>query len=306
MNNVHEQNDSRTDYAVTKVLSVCSKKDIDVWAVAAKYILKNIYAKRYIIIVPEDDIDAFKAITPGIYEIVGESRYVGNIREIIKDKLPIENKHRLGWYLQQFIKLAALEISEDADLLLIWDADTIPLKPLVFLDKSGRLLFYKGAEYHKPYFDLIRKVLGVERVVRYSFIAQCFPIRGVWVREFFEYIEARHGKKWVDVLLEQIDFKEESGFSEYETLGAYISNKHPYEITVRNGKWLRNGNSLMGGVGNVDRFPFPLLLMRFDFVSFELWDSPKSFLRAWAQGAFPGLVLGWARLARRGRKRNKL
>ena len=147
-------------------------------------------------------------------------------------------------------------------------------KPLTFINDKRQLVYYAGTEHNEAYFDLTDKLLGLRKTVDFSFIAQCFPIKGAWAKEFFECVETRHGKSWVDVLLDLIDFNNYSGFSEYETLGTFITYQHPNEFTVTQNPWLRGGNGIIGTQKNMDRFPFSLLLKPYDFVSFENWDRP--------------------------------
>lgn len=261
-------------------ISVCSRKDIDVWRVASRSVLKYIDSKSYVVIVPDADVDIFVAGTPPRFNVVGESKYSGGLGEALKKHLPAGQQGRFGWYLQQFIKLAALKNTADSDFALIWDADTVPLRCLRFDDpKTAKVRYYKGRESHDPYFDLIYRLLGMRKAVAYSFVAQCFPIKGIWAREFFELVERRHGKNWADAIVGLINFNEPSGFSEYETLGAFVSNVHREEIVATRRLWLRAGNGTIGTVDNVGRFPYSLLLKPFDFASFETWDAPYGTYR---------------------------
>ena len=157
-------------------------------------------------------------------------------------------------------------------MILIWDSDTIPLKPLSFIDNSGKLLHYTGKEHHTPYFDLIFKLLGMKKIVNYSFVAQCFAIRGSWAHEFFDFVESRHQKPWMEAIISQIDFEQISGFSEYETLGTYLAHTRAGEIRNVSGKWHRLGNSLLGNAANLDAKQVMKLSSKFDFMAFESWD----------------------------------
>lgn len=259
---------------LTKVISVCSLKDLKTWQIASRHILKNIQSDKYILIAPDEDLPIFRSVTPNSFDVIGESAYAENMRDILKNRMPVNTHGRLGWYLQQFIKLAALKATHENDLTLIWDADTIPLKPLNFSDSEGKLRFYKGTEHHSPYFQLILKLLGMKKIVNFSFIAQCFPIKGGWANEFFNYIEERHNKTWIDAMLDEINFSESSGFSEYETLGTYISHAHKDEVVFIDSNWLRWGNSALGSINNLNDFRSKFLLRKYDFVAFETWDAP--------------------------------
>lgn len=274
---------------IATVFSVCAGRDIDVWAVASKYIKRHIDAKNYVVIVPDREVEQFQKRTEKSFQVIGESECIGKYQDQIRHIAATGSKERLGWYLQQLIKISYLETAGDGDVFLIWDADTIPLKPLKFIDDDGALLYYRSDEFHQPYFSSISRLLGMEKRVNYSFIAQCFPIKGSWVRDFFSYIETRHRAKWIEAVIESVDFREPCGFSEYETLGTYLTHAHPNEVRLAHGSWERCGRSLTGEVQYLDWRPFKWLLRQDDFVSYERWDQPFE--------AFPGLIRRILRLA---------
>lgn len=258
---------------IDKVISVCSIKDISVWALAAKYLTDFIDAVEFVVIVPETDLDQFRAVTPNTIKVISEKIYTDQIYKLLKPKFNEKNIGRYGWYLQQFIKLVALSEAKDDETYLIWDADTIPLRPLTFNSRDG-LAYYKATEHHLPYFEVISRLLGLEKIVSHSFIAQCFPARGAWMREFIFFIESRQGLPWLEAIIETTNFQEISGFSEYETLGTFFSHKYTDRIRFTNKKWLRFGHSVIGGIHKFNHPHSKLLLSSFDFVSFEAWDKP--------------------------------
>ena len=259
---------------LTKFISVCSKKDIETWKVASQNILKHIDAEKYTVIVPDRDIPVFKSESPDSFEVVGESIYVGDTKDLLKTKLSADNQDRVGWFLQQFIKLAALKATNEDDFSLIWDADTVPLKPLSFSTNDGKVRIYNGSEHNLPYFEVIRKLLGMEKIISRSFVAQCIPIKGKWTKDFFNFIEDKHNTNWIDAIIDKIDFSKRIGFSEYETLGTYITHKYPDEFILIDSKWLREGVCYLGSVKNINRFWAKPITRRCDFASFESWDTP--------------------------------
>lgn len=258
---------------ISKTISVCSAKDLSTWLVASKYIVENINSNEYIVVVPEVDVDIFKKYSPSKYQIINESILIGSLSVDLKLKFNSDNLYRYGWYLQQFIKLAALSMAQDNELFVIWDADTIPLKKINFT-ANGKVGYYYGIENHAPYFDLIYSMTGLAKIVNHSFIAQCFAIKGAWFKEFVEYLERRHNLSWTDVLMGYINFHEPSGFSEYETLGTFLTHTHINDIYLIPNKWMRRGNSLIGNVSNLETKTSQFLLKPYDFVSFEGWDRP--------------------------------
>lgn len=266
----HEENMAETSITV---FSVCSSKDIDVWAVAAQYIQKNIKADRYFLIVPDHEITLFREKTPEAFGIIGDRSICGSLIEDLRIRISGKAEDRFGWYLQQFLKLSALYLHREDDLVVIWDADTVPLKPLSFRAESGQILHYGGQEHHKPYFATIERLLGLKRAVPYSFVAQSLAMKGSWLQAFFDEIEHRHKKPWPEAILDSINFSEGSGFSEYETLGTFAASNFGAEMLRIRSNWSRFGNRVIGSVHNLSDTEAREKLEIYDFVSFESWDS---------------------------------
>lgn len=254
-----------------KVISVCSKKDLHVWKFASREILKSIESDTYEVIVPDAEVELFSKISPNQYIVTPESIYAGGLRNLILKKMPSSNISKLGWYLQQFIKINASRANNEDDYILIWDADTVPVRKLSFFNKSSKLIYYKGDENHEPYFDFIKKILGLEKLVNFSFIAQCFPLKVEWLNSFCNHISS-DAESWESRMLSEINFSEKSGFSEYETMGTYFYHVYQSEMIFSSRLWLRLGNSEIGSVDNFEKKWAKKLLQKYDFVSFEVWD----------------------------------
>ena len=89
------------------------------------------------------------------------------------------NPSRFGWYLQQFLKLSALQ-KFNQEPVIIWDADSVALNPISFFRPDGGIEIYTSDEYHLPYFELIDRLLRMDKRVPFSFIAQCLPVPAGW------------------------------------------------------------------------------------------------------------------------------
>ena len=259
--------------SIDEVISVCSAKDLEVWTVASKNIVQFIPAARYTVIVPDSQVDLFSSVTGAPYQVKPESSFVGNAKERIAQTLSAENQDRVGWYLQQFVKISAILAHDDQDIVLIWDADTVPLKSLEFIDQNGRLIYYKGSEFRKSYFEFIERALGLKRDQDFSFIAQSLVAKVVWVRELFQFLENKTQKPWPEAVLAFLDPKEPAGFAEFETLGTWFWQNHRSEMVVSDRPWQRNGLSLVGSPLKLSQSTWLGLSKSFDFVSFELWDG---------------------------------
>lgn len=265
---------------IDQVISVCSLKDIEVWQVAARHVVQYISAKSYLVIVPDGEVDQFLDVTCAPYQVMPESQYVGNAKERITQKLDQNNQHRVGWYLQQFVKIAAILKNESQGIVLIWDADTVPLKPLKFIDERGNFIYYQGEEYRKSYFDFIQTALGLKRTQHFSFIAQCLITKVSWANELLHSLESSAHLPWMDAILFYLDPAEPAGFAEFETLGTWIWHHHRNEMMISNRAWYRNGQSLVGNPMSLSKSVWKGLAKSYDFISFEVWDKRPGFRNA--------------------------
>ncbi len=268
---------------INKVTSLCIKRDITTWEVCSKNIIKLIAAENYEVIVPDCDVELFRRATHPKIAVVPETSYVDN--ETINRLSEIAPAARHGWYLQQLLKIAALKAGEGHDVNVIWDADTLPLRKMTFLDRDGCLIYRIGYEHHAPYFDQMLSMMGITKSLNASFIAQCFPAKSFWVNTFCQDLEQRSGKNWQISIIEKINFEELSGFSEYEALGNYFLSKYPNEMKFSTAPWERLGKSKFGQAEAVYKNYRLILPLLIEFISFESFDvariekiSPKEFL----------------------------
>ena len=265
----------------SKIVSVCCKKDLKTWKISSRNIVRFIESSEYFVIVPDLEVDDFKQASPEIYQVLPESNVIGTYDlNYFKSIIPEVFSARAGWYLQQFIKIEFLRKLNNENCL-IWDADTVPLKKINFIDLNGNFLFFKGIDkpkFHQPYFDLIKELLGMDRLHEESFISQCFPVNSIWVQEFCAEIQERNNTNfWIDAVMSKINHsKGISGFSEYESLGVFISNKYNHKFSFKyQGYFTRNGTALIGSPENLDKFEWFDLRYHYDFVGFEEYEKIK-------------------------------
>jgi hypothetical protein len=260
---------------IDEIISLCCKQDAKTWTIANKAIIKYIPAAKYTLVVPDSELEIFQRITNPKFNIQPESRYAKDIKGPLLKLLPQSRHSQSHWYLQQFIKLEILNQLGTNKIVVLWDGDTVPLQPINFINEDGLLNYFTGSENHKPYFETIRKLLGIDRQVQHSFISQSFPIKTQWFQEFKNFIESRWGKSWFEAILETINFTNSNAFSEYETLGTFITHKHREEICFSDEPWFRLGNSLIGHVSLIHTSTSLAKLAQYQYVSFEKWDRAK-------------------------------
>jgi Family of unknown function (DUF6492) len=254
---------------LSEVVSVCYSADAATWKIAAPRIIEFIDAESYKLIVPEHEVEIFKSISPHQYKVLSEKLYVPDWQALLAKHRPPQRGNKFGWYLQQFIKLSAIAAAPEEASVLIWDADTIPLKKLDFIDQSGHYLFYKDQGFHAPYFSTIKKLLNLSRQQQASFISQCFVTKGAWIQEMIKDIELRHQRPWQEAIMQCLDIRLGLCFSEYETLGTFIAHQHPNEIRFTDRPWSRDGVRIFGGVENFGHSRLSGQNSNLDYVSFE-------------------------------------
>lgn len=258
---------------------------MEVWITTSEQIIRNISSRRYLLIEPDNQKNQFVENTPQNFEIVGESFYWESWKQHFDQKITARNFSRQGWYLQQLIKLSAAKHHSNVARILIWDADTVPLRKIQLFEPDESINYVVSEEFHKPYFNNIQLLLNLGKVVDYSFISQCFPVSGDLMESFSREIEVIHNQNWIQAIIDCINPTEESGFSEYESLGTFISNKYPELVKVSSYKWIRHGYWLTKNEKLSSNFVFKLLLINYHFISFETWDknvvSFKQSLKFW-------------------------
>jgi hypothetical protein len=131
---------------------------------------------------------------------------------------------RSGWLFQQLIKLSIDNISQQR-FILVLDADTILTKKQKFVD-NGKLYLNCSDEFHVPYYKVVKKILKVRKTFPVSFISHYMIFDKNILDEMKKEIECLHDKKWIDVILENLDRNSISGFSEYELWGNYLIKNH--------------------------------------------------------------------------------
>jgi hypothetical protein len=143
---------------------------------------------------------------------------------------------RAGWYLQQFLKLAAAA-EPGAGWRLVWDGDTLPLRPLRLFSECSRPrpLLAPREDRHKPYFRTIERLLGSGGFAPHSFIHEHLLMRSDLVAAMLDRISAGEVGSWPQRSLAAIDDRDlvPSGFSEFETYGTFVHRADPNHYAIR-------------------------------------------------------------------------
>ena len=239
------------------------------WQTISRAIVKNIDSKTFSVICPDDISDKVAKASDPEFIILKESELNQDLQhELRKKVISSANPDRYGWYLQQFLKLAFIQQHRDSEYILIWDSDTIPIRPINFKSPNGEPIFYHGDEFHAEYFRSIHRLTGLEKLVEKSFIAQCLPVDVRVILPYFDRWSAT-ATEWYEPLFDSIDFSQQSGFSEYELVGTIFSHHSERPVQFSERKWIRNGTELFGDPANIP----PKKVAEVDFVAFEIWQK---------------------------------
>lgn len=158
---------------------------------------------------------------------------------------------RSGWMYQQLLKLAGT-VGVSPHFLVI-DADHILLRPHTFVDSQGRTVMYRSSEYHRPYYDSMRRLLGIGREEPLSYVAHKMMFDRQRLAQMRSDIESRSGKKWHQTIIDGLDLSGPSPFSEYETYGHYLGPDEKISLPWRQ-KTLRKASSVPEYQTLVDRY----------------------------------------------------
>lgn len=258
------------------VITICSLKHADVWKLTSRLLLENLPADNYFLYVPQNEIDEFLQITPAGFEVIAQETLGLDYREPLREAVQNSgNAGRFGWYLQQFYKIEAL-FSCEYELGIIWDADCVPLQPIPVLDSQNKIVYMNvSTEFNPPYFETIKRLLKIERVQSQCFVIPSFPFWSVWGQELIhDFEQTSPGMTWWEAIIDKTDLSLTSGFSETETLGTWVANKHSDSWTSIEGNWERRGQRRFGYARNFSVKKLKRITKRtgLDIVTFENWD----------------------------------
>ncbi len=182
----------------------------------------------------------------------------------------LQDRVRPGWYYQQFLKMSFSGICE-GDYYMSWDMDTVPLRTLSPFDNDGKPFFDMKSEHNPGYFKTIENLLGLEKKTEGSFISEHMVFAKDYMKELIEAIESSTagGQTYWERVIGLIDDDYLAlGFSEFETYGTFVTEKHPnaYErrsfASFRRGSWFVNER-------DIDKDDMAWLALDYDAITFE-------------------------------------
>jgi hypothetical protein len=162
-------------------------------------------------------------------------------KDDVASEVVIGGDPRLGWYLQQLIKLyASFVIDGISEDILVIDADTVFLRPVRFVDWRGRGLYATGTEHHPPYFAHMQRLLpGLRReTAAASGIVHHMLLRRSVLLDLFARVESLHRKEFWRAFLNCVDDDAyHSGASEYEIYFNFAQRWRGESVRIRPLRW---------------------------------------------------------------------
>jgi hypothetical protein len=264
-----------------QIVSACLARDLPVYRMTYGSLKEHLPGSEIHVITRKQDFDLFRKACGEDLHLWDEAEMIpcmtlGDLRQLPLPFFPMG----AGWYFQQFLKYAFVDVSNKDDYFLIWDADTILLRPIEFFSPEGLPIYTQADEYHRPYFETFQALFQVEAHRDFSFISQHQIIHKSTLRQMLAEIEKLESTKasWAWTIMENLRGSGSNLFSEYETYGNYVKHKNPDAWTSRVLPWTRNGARIAGYP------PSPAKLKQlsneFAFAAFEANQStPRRLLR---------------------------
>mmetsp|Transcript_26505 Transcript_26505/g.84872 ORF Transcript_26505/g.84872 Transcript_26505/m.84872 type:complete len:802 (+) Transcript_26505:329-2734(+) len=202
--------------------------------------------------------------------------------------------NRVGWYYAMFLKIGVGHFLPGlSDYYLVWDSDNIPLEPIDFFTKDGRMNFcanpmgVKPAGYVTGYgkfhkmvtgYDMLRpnisgKLVQDPKEPVFNFVCGYIVGYRPYATELIEHITAYMKKKfpslpprdqsypWNILALANVAIKENYYWADYDSYPSWVAQKHPERYNADfSVHFLRNPGLLIergiGAEGNkLQRFP---------------------------------------------------
>jgi len=152
-----------------------------------------------------------------------------DLREIMKREL----RHKYGWAIQQLLTLNMVIRSNSHGVLAV-NADTFILRDQVWLNEKFVQLLFQSTEYHKPYYQIIKKIFPKLNLIPYSHVTHHMLFQPELLRDFF----GKNG--YIDLenlmirVLESFDKSQESPFCiEFEPYAQALHNFYSNRFELR-------------------------------------------------------------------------
>lgn len=266
------------------IIIPCSKRDAGFLPRVVEYIRKNISEAGVIYVITARALfdNVRKHLGDDVVTLVDENEMIENFTfSRVKELLTKKKWYvRQGWYFQQLLKMGFSQTDMAGEYYLSWDADTLPLSKLSFMD-NGHPLFTVKKEYHPAYFETMEKLfVGGCKKFSYSFICEHMLFKSSVMRELISEIAQNdriEGSDWMEKIINacefsQTDIYKEPYFSEFETYGTYAMLRYPELYHTRQLNTFRGAGYIRGR--SISDKMLEELSLDLDIASFEYGATP--------------------------------
>lgn len=260
-----------------QIVSACIARDLPVYRITCESLRAHVPGAEIHVITRKNDFARFRNACGSDLILWDENALLPEMALAELKALPLPFfPQGAGWYFQQFLKFAFVNVSNADGHYLIWDADTVLLRPIEFFDSSGRAFYTKAKEHHRPYFQTFERLFGAPAQREFSFISQHQVIEKAILRQMLAEIETRNqdSRNWAWAIMDNLRGEGSNLFSEYETYGHYAKWKRPDSMVFRELEWTRNGEQIAGYPP--DPAKLVLLSEKYSFAAFETFFSWKN------------------------------
>jgi hypothetical protein len=202
------------DLPIIDIAIPCHIKDLNNLPLVIKGAKKNVLNPigRIVLITPLNLLETIQNEFTDCLVYTDESVLGNDILEAINKFVPESGR---GWIRQQAIKFRIVCINNQSATLVL-DADTVLLKPRVFLDSDNTQILLVGDDYHIPYKKHQRRFLGGKSHLL-SFVTHHQLMKADTVKKIFG-INCEGLTRWIA----SGDYLESNAISEFDTYAEYL------------------------------------------------------------------------------------
>ena len=211
------------------IVFVAADQDLEVLPLAVEGVRRNLRhpIKDILIIAPADSELRQLAPKLGCRYICEDDVIPLRKRDI---QYTVKGVDRSGWLFQQFLKLGA-DAFVGTDRYLVVDADTILIKPQIFVAGDSDVLLH-SEEYYHSYFSAYEYLVNSEVKTRVSSVAHQILFHRSRLLSLKSRMEQVGNAPWYISIINASDLTDLSCVSEYETYGQWCIAHYP-ETTHR-------------------------------------------------------------------------
>ena len=273
----------QTDRIKYDVIIPLAKKDVNFVHWVVEYVRKNFVDAQVIYIITNAKLfpKLKKLEKKGECVLIDENKMIEGLSyATVCDAVVSKNQRPgiTGHYFEQFLKMGFSLTSYCKDYYLSWDSDTLPLNNIDFF-RDGHPLFAKKKERRERYFEVMRQVLGIDRQIDESFIAEHMMFKASIMREMIDVmVSLTKDGNWWKAIVECTDETktDENIMSEFEMYGSYCMVNYPGMYQFHDLKGLRHAGVIRGR--HINKRLLRMLAYDIDIATFEKYDSPYSLL----------------------------